>query len=255
MTSGWVVVTGACSGIGRATALLLAQKGCPVVLASDDRLRLQATQHEIEALGGECQAVVVNLLDKESVGSFFERVAWQGRPCSVLVNNAGIGLHKTLVESSDEEVHRVFAINFFAVVTLSRLAVVMMRRQSGGQIVNVSSACGRRSLKNMTAYGASKAAVHAFCQALRAEVDTDGIAVTEILPISVATPFFQTAGYRPKGLVQTPHHIAQLIEHAIRTRPAELSSSRLASWGFVIDALAPNIVEKVMSWYRHRQSS
>jgi short-subunit dehydrogenase len=204
---------------------------------------------EIRSSGGRAEAIDLDLLDPQAAENFYRRVEERVGFCEIVVNNAGIGLHKTLRESTDSEFQRVFAVNFFSIVTISRSAVEAMSRRGRGQIINISSASARRSLERMSCYGASKGAVHCFSQALRAEVAPHGIAVTEILPISVSTPFFDTAGYRPKGLVQTPDTIAALVERAILTRPAELCSSGLTRWGFVLDSMAPNLVSTLMNWH------
>ena len=246
----WVAITGSSSGIGKATAISLAERGYGVVLASEQAEALRQVQSEIVDLGGRAEVVDLDLLNPESVSAFVPSVNDRVGFCEVVVNNAGIGLHKTLEESTDVEFQRVFAVNFFSMVTICRAAVQVMKQQGRGHIINVSSASARRSLERMSAYGASKGAAHCFSQALRAEVAEDGIAVTEILPISVSTPFFDSAGYRPKGLVQTPQTIAALIERAILTREAEICSSRLTQLGFVFDALAPNLTARLMNLHR-----
>lgn len=245
----WVAITGASSGIGKATALHLARSGFGVVLASEQPEALRSVAAEIADFGGRAEVVDLDLLDPTAVEGFYPEVLRRVGFCEVLVNNAGIGLHKTLEESTDVEFQRVFAINFFSMVTICRSAVASMKTQRRGHIINVSSASARRSLERMSCYGASKGAVHCFSQALRAEVADDGITVTEILPISVSTPFFATAGYRPKGMVQTPETIAALIARAIETRPAEICSSALTRWGFVLDSMAPNLVARLMGWH------
>jgi short-subunit dehydrogenase len=245
----WVAITGASSGIGKATALHLARAGYGVVLASEQAQALRQVQAEIQQLGGRAEVVDLDLLEPGAAARFYDQVTERVGFCEVLVNNAGIGLHKTLEESTDNEFQRVFAVNFFSIVSICRSAVAVMKQHGRGHIINVSSASARRSLERMSCYGASKGAVHCFSQALRAEVAQDGIAVTEILPISVSTPFFDTAGYQPKGLVQTPESLAVLVERAILRRPAELCSSRLAQWGFVLDCLAPNLVAYLMNWH------
>ncbi len=245
----WVAITGSSSGIGKATALWLAKAGYGVVLASEQPEALRRVRDEILHAGGRAEVVDLDLLDPSAVESFYRQVEEKVGFCEIVVNNAGIGLHKTLEDSTDAEFQRVFAINFFSMVTICRSALVAMKQLKRGHIINVSSASARRSLERMSCYGASKGAVHCFSQALRAEVAQDGIAVTEILPISVSTPFFDTAGYRPKGLVQTPDTIAALVERAILTRPAELCSSGLTRWGFVLDSVAPNLVSTLMNWH------
>lgn len=248
----WVAVTGSSSGIGRSAAKYLAARGFGVVISSEQLEANRTVREEIVSDGGRAEVVDLDLLDPESVRTYVGRVHQTVGSCDVLVNNAGIGLHKTLEESTDQEFRRVFEVNFFSLTELCRQAVAYMKDAGGGHIINISSASARRSLDHMSCYGATKGAVHCFSQALRLEVARYGIAVTEILPISVRTEFFDRAGYKPKGLVQTPETIARLIERAIRTREAELCSSQLTRLGFLLDVVAPNFASWLLEWQRRR---
>lgn len=244
----WIAVTGSSSGIGKAAAIYLASRGYGLVLASEQAQELRVVQQQIQDQGGRAEVVDLDLLNPEDVQSFYARVADQVGFCEVLVNNAGIGLHKTLEDSTDAEFRRVFEVNFFSLVNLCRQALAAMKEQGRGQIINISSASARRSLAHMSCYGATKGAVHCFSQALRLEAAPYGVAVTEILPISVRTEFFDRAGYQPKGLVQTPETIARLIERALLTREAELCSSQLTRLGFLLDVIAPNLASRILAW-------
>jgi len=244
----WISVTGSSSGIGKSAAHYLASRGYGVIISSEQFEENRAVAEEIREKGGAAVCVDLDLLDPESVDSYFLRVHEEIPFCRVLVNNAGIGLHKSLEESTDAEFRRVFEVNFFSLTKLCRQAMSYMKNREGGHIINISSASARRSLASMSCYGATKGAVHCFSQALRLEVAPLGIAVTEILPISVKTEFFDRAGYQPKGMVQTPETIAKLIERAIRTREAELCSSQLTRLGFLLDVVAPNFASKLLEW-------
>ena len=250
----WVAITGSSSGIGKAAAIYLAARGFGIVLASEQAVELRQVQEEIVSAGGRARVIDLNLLDPDDVASFWERVIEETGSCEILVNNAGIGLHKTLEESNDDEFRRVFEINFFALVRLCRDALAYMKQEGGGHIINISSASARRSLAHMSCYGATKGAVHCFSQSLRLEAAPLGVAVTEILPISVRTEFFDRAGYQPKGLVQTPETIAALIERAIRTREAEICSSGPTRLAFVLDAMAPNFTARLLEWHARWQN-
>lgn len=245
----WIAITGASSGIGKSVALRLAGAGYGVILASEQAEALRLVQSQIAEAGGRAEVVDLDLLDAAAVARFYDDIVERVGFCEIVINNAGIGLHKTLEETTDSEFQRLFAVNFFSMVTICRSAIKAMKREGRGHIINVSSASARRSLERMSCYGASKGAMHCFSQALRAEVAEHGIAVTEILPISVSTAFFEKAGYRPKGLVQTPETIAALVIKAIETRPAEIYSSGLTRWGFMLDALAPNFTARLTEWH------
>ncbi len=249
----WAVVTGASSGIGEAIAKRLAQECWGVVLVSEQPDDLQRVHREISAAGGKSHPMELDLLRTEEVDRFAQRVQDQVGFCEVLINNAGIGLHKTLLESNDQDFQRVFTINFFSVVTLCRSFLPSMFSQGKGHIVNISSASARRSLSKMSCYGASKAALHGFSQALRLELEGTGVAVTEILPISVQTPFFKTAGYQPKGLVQTPDTVAAVVSRALVSRQAEICTSALTAWGFVLDTLMPNVTADLLAQVERRR--
>lgn len=242
------LITGASAGIGEATAYLLAREGYRVVLASNVPEDLERVHQAIVSQGGESDWIEVNLLDSEDVAGLVARSEELAGPVEVLVNNAGIGLHKTLLESSDDEWARIFQINLFSSVTLARDSLRSMQRRGRGHIVNVSSASARRALSKMTAYAATKGAMHSFSQALRLEAAAHGVRVTEVLPISVRTKFFDAAGYSPKGLVQTPDWIAECILKALRTGQAEVYPSLLSFFGLGLDALAPNLVARVLAW-------
>lgn len=244
----WVAITGSSSGIGKSAAQYLARKGYGIVVCSEQPEANQEVCENILSQGGQAVVIDLDLLNPDDVRTFFPRVEEKIGFCEVLVNNAGIGLHKTLEESSEEEFRRVFEVNFFALTSLCRQAIHYMKERGRGHIINISSASARRSLAHMSCYGATKGAVHCFSQAVRSEVAPYGIAVTEILPISVRTDFFDRAGYQPKGLVQTPETIAKLIERALRTREAELCSSQLTRLGFVLDVIAPNLAAKLVEW-------
>lgn len=244
----WIAITGSSSGIGRTAAHYLAQRGFGIVLASEQAEALREVQAEIEEAGGSAVVVDLDLLNPDDVASFFQKVHEKVNFCEVLVNNAGIGLHKTLEESTEAEFRRVFEVNFFSLTSLCRQALAYMKQAGRGHIINISSASARRSLAHMSCYGASKGAVHCFSQALRLEAEPLGVTVTEILPISVRTEFFDRAGYQPKGLVQTPETIAKLIERAIHTKQAELCSSQLTRLGFLLDVVAPNFSSRLLQW-------
>ncbi|MGE0490318.1 MAG: SDR family NAD(P)-dependent oxidoreductase [Vulcanimicrobiota bacterium] len=242
------LITGASSGIGKEVALNLAAKGTRVAIVSNVPDELAAVLDEIESKGGNAIALEADLGDLDQVSTLVPESERALGPLDILVNNAGIGLHKTLLESTDAEFDLLFRVNFFATVRLCRDALTSMAGRGRGSIVNVSSASGRRALSRMTAYASTKGAMHALSQALRLEAAPLGVAVTEVLPISVATPFFSAAGYRPKGLVQTPQWVAQQVVVGILTGRAEVYPSRLSQLALALDGLFPNLVARALAW-------
>lgn len=250
------IVTGGSAGIGEAVSRRLAALGarvCPVSNVPDD---LERVRSDIERAGGQATPFEVDLGDRQQVGSLVERVGREAGPVDILVNNAGIGLHKLLLETVDADFDRLFQINFFSAVRLSRDALqVMSERGRGGSIVNVSSASARRGLSRMTAYAATKGAMHTFSQALRLEAAPHGVRVSEVLPISVQTRFFEAANYRPQGWVQTPEQVAGMVVDCVLKGTPEVCTSRLTGLGFALEALAPNLVSRVLELLEQRRSA
>lgn len=249
------LVTGGSSGIGRTLSLRLAREGMTVVAASNEAEALPLLVEEVRASGGRAVGLYVDLLDPAQVAALVPRAEDAAGPLDVLVNNAGIGLQATVEETPEDRLRRIFEVNFFAMATLSRLALKGMAARGSGHILNITSASARRGLPRASAYASSKAAAHGFTQALRLEAHPLGVHVTEILPISVATPFFGNSEnranreYKPRGLVQTPEHIAQIVVDCLRRPRAEVTSSTLTHWALVLQSAFPNALEPLVRYF------
>ncbi|MBI3925377.1 MAG: SDR family NAD(P)-dependent oxidoreductase [Armatimonadetes bacterium] len=249
------IVTGGSSGIGRALSLLLSRRGVSVGVVSNVPQELAEVDELITGQGGRCKTMYADLSRPEEVAAVFPEMEGALGPVDTLVNNAGIGMHKTLLETDDAHFRRLFEVNFFAVVALSREALQRMGARGRGHIVNVSSASARRGLARMTAYSASKAAMHGFSQALRLEAFRQGVHVSEVLPISVATPFFRAANYRPQGWVQTPEQVAETIVRVLERGTPEVCTSRWTRLALALDAFAPNLVARLLERVESRHRS
>ncbi len=248
------VVTGGSSGIGKAVSVRLVKEGVRVCIVSNVPSELDETASIIKALGGVCLTLDIDLSVPDRVAAVIPEVERNLGPVDILVNNAGMGLHKSFSEITESEFRLLFEVNFFAAVSLCRAVFARMASRRTGCIVNVSSASARRALPFMTAYGASKGALHTFSQALRLEAAPYGVKVIEILPISVSTKFFDRAGYRPKGLVQSPEFVANLVLMAIQYNRVEVVTSKLAQLAFVFDSLCPNFTSRLLEFWYGRYS-
>lgn len=252
------VVTGAAAGIGWATALALGRAGVVVEAVDCDAAGLEKLAAELAAADGIASPRPVDLTQAAAVASLIPEIEETAGPVDLLVNVAGIGLQATVLETTPEELRRLFEVNFFAAATLCREALRAMMTRRRGHIINVSSAAARRGLPGLGAYAATKGALHNFTQALRLEARRHGVTVTELLPISTRTGFFVAATnragrpYAPRGPVQTPEYVAERILACICHPKAELHTTPLLRPIFALEALAPNLVERLAEWYYRR---
>jgi short-subunit dehydrogenase len=252
------LVTGAAAGIGRATALALAGEGVALEAVDRDAAGLEALAEVVHAAGGRARSRVVDLSRPDEVEPLVGRLEREAGPIDLLVNVAGIGLQASVLEMTPDDLRRLFEVNFFAAAALCREALRAMSARRSGHIINVSSAAARRGLPGLGAYAATKGALHTFTQALRLEARRSGVAVTEVLPISTRTRFFQAATnraarpYTAAGWMQTPEYVAERIVACARRPVAELHTTPVLRPIFALDALAPNLVERLIAWYYRR---
>lgn len=183
------VVTGAGSGIGRETALLLASAGAAVVAADLNEEAAQLTVKQIESASGKAIAVEVDIGDEASIVAMFETVQAKLGSLDVLVNNAGIYPKTHFVETSAEKWDKVLRVNLRGTFLCMREAIKRMQAaKSGGSIVNISSVASLQPvIFDNGDYGASKAGVNNLTKVAALEFAGDGIRVNAVLPGGVAT--------------------------------------------------------------------
>jgi NAD(P)-dependent dehydrogenase (short-subunit alcohol dehydrogenase family) len=190
MSERTVFVSGASAGIGRATALLLAREGWTVFAGARRADALAALAAEAPA--GSVVPLALDVTDESSVRAAadeaFRRTGGAG-PAAV-VNNAGYSISGPLEDVSDADLKQQFAVNVFGVMAVTRAFVPAMRRRGAGRVVNISSIVGRVSAPFQGPYAASKHALEALSDALRAEVAPFGVRVVVVQPGPVRTEFF-----------------------------------------------------------------
>ncbi|MET4661243.1 NAD(P)-dependent dehydrogenase (short-subunit alcohol dehydrogenase family)/pimeloyl-ACP methyl ester carboxylesterase [Streptomyces sp. PvP037] len=192
-----VLVTGAGSGIGRATALAFAEAGARVLAVDRDAGAAARTAGEARDRGAAAAwAETADVSDERAMEKLAERVTAEHGVVDVLVNNAGVGLGGSFLDTTPEEWRKVLDVNLWGVIHGCRLfGSRMAERGQGGHIVNVASAAAFQPSRALPAYGTSKAAVLMLSECLRAELAERDIGVTAVCPGFVDTPITSTARF------------------------------------------------------------
>ncbi len=248
-----IVITGASSGIGLTTAEMAAAEGARVVLNSRNEMDLRNACERMAARGGRAIYVVGDVADPDVTEMVANAAVSEFGGIDTWVNNAGIGMYGRLTEMPLADKRRLFDVNFWGVVYGCRAAVRYLRGR-GGAIINIGSVSSDRSLPLLGIYSASKHAVKGYTDALRMELEEEGvpIAVTLVKPASINTPFTEHArnymDEQPEyaGSVYPPEEVARAIlrcaEHPMRDVTVGGGGKLMTMMGTV----APRVTDLVM---------
>ncbi len=241
------LVTGASSGIGHATARLLAAKGARVIVVARRVPELEALRDEIAADGGEAHVHACDLSDPEAVERMAVDVIAEHERVHVLVNNAGRSIRRSVRNSQDRfhDFERTIALNYLGAVKLILELLPQMREHGGGQIVNVSTEGVLVSPPRYSAYLASKAALDMFSRSLAAEVLGDGITVSTVHMPLVRTPMSAPTKIYERMPALSPEEAATMIGEAIAYRSKRVSTPMGSLLG-AANAISPAGMEAVL---------
>jgi len=181
------VVTGAGSGIGRATSLLLAQKGCQLAIADVNEEGLQETERLLREAGTKVSTHTVDVSNRERMQRFAAEVVEAHGGVNILVNNAGVSVNSKFVDHSLEDFEWLMGINFWGVVYGCKFFLPHLLQAEEGHIVNISSVFGLVGVPQQTSYCSSKFAVRGFTESLRAELKDTRVGITSVHPGGIAT--------------------------------------------------------------------
>lgn len=181
------VVTGAASGIGRATALALAAKGCEIAIADIDEVGLAATARLLDERGTRHSLHVVDVADKAAMQAFADEVAETHGRVHVVVNNAGVSVGAKFEEHSLDDFEWIVGINFWGVVYGCKFFLPHLQRAGWGTLVNLSSMFGLTGIPTQSSYCATKFAVRGFSESLAIELAHENIDVIAVHPGGIRT--------------------------------------------------------------------
>lgn len=251
-----IIITGASSGIGAASAIVCAGAGMPVALFARSADKLELVKERIERDGGRAIVVVGSVEDADANAELISKAeAAFGDVYSVLAN-AGYGLEVETASMAIEEIRAIFEVNFYGSLHLVQPMVAKMRLRGSGHVMMVSSVLSKIGLPYYGAYCASKAAQDHFCRAMRHELASSGVYVSSVHPIGTKTEFFDEAAKRSGGklhlagsserFMQSPEQVASAIVRCLRKPRGEVWTSSLARWGMGLSVMSPGVTDWVL---------
>ena len=248
-----VLITGASSGIGRATALRVGSAGGQVILVARTAEKLEDTKREIEDLGGIAFVHRCDLSDMADIERLAKEVLDEHGRVDVLVNNAGRSIRRSISLSYDRfhDFERTMQLNYFGAVRLILSLLPVMRTPSadgrkGGHIINISSIGVQTNTPRFSAYVASKAALDAFSRCIASEVIDDGVHLTTIHMPLVRTPMIAPTKMYDRFPTITPAEAADMICRAMIRRPKKVGTA-LGNFGELAYQIAPRGVDVVLN--------
>jgi short-subunit dehydrogenase len=249
-----IIITGASSGIGAATACRLAKEQVCLTLAARRLDRLQGLAKEVKALGSQALIVPADVTRRADIDRMVQATLERWGRVDVLLNNAGISFDEPLVELEPEKLRAEVAVNLVAVIECTQAALPAMLRQKSGHIINVASIEGLIATPGSSVYCATKFGVFGFSDSLRRQLRGSGVQVSAVCPgytPSEITPRLKAIvdgspeAVRHPGLMPTAYvadQIAKLVRHPRRMLVLPRSWSMLVTAAFLFPGLADRLV-------------
>ena len=252
LEDGVVVVTGASSGIGRATASEIARHGARVMLVSRTKEKLDDLAGEIKKAGGRAWVYPTDLADMDANQRMIDRVLQEHGRVDILINNAGRSIRRSVNQSLDRfhDYERTMQLNYFGAVKLMLAVLPGMKERGSGHIINISSIGVQAHPPRFGAYVASKSALAALSRCIAPEVADDGVVITNIHMPLVRTPMIAPTGIYKNFPTISSDEAAEMVVQAILTQDPEVST-RLGKLGEAVDTISPGFLNFVMTGAYH----
>lgn len=249
-----VVVAGASSGIGRATALKLAGKGAKVVVSARSEPGLDSLATEIRAAGGEATAIPADVADFGQMRALADRADETYGRIDTWVHAAAVLLYALFEDTTPEEFERVVRINLLGQVYGAMAALPHLHREGRGSLIHISSVEARRAFPYHSAYAAAKHGVDGFVEAMRVELRKEGlpINVVQIMPATINTPLFNKArtkiGVKPVGAppLYQPGTVADLVLYAAEHPARDLISGGVGANLLQMQRMSPRLMDALL---------
>lgn len=236
-----VVITGASSGIGAATALACGRKGMQVALIARRVAELEKVADQIRALGSEALVLPFDLTLPGATEEAISQVVEKFGRIDVLVLCAGRGFHQSVEQASVPDIENLVQLNYLSTINASRAALPVMRKQGSGHVVLVGSVAAEVMFPNDALYTSVKAAVHRLGRGLRNELRGSGINVSLVIPGIVETDLTAGLNGLPKS---SPDLVARDIVACMGKSRFRVVTPRWYGWILVVSKIAPTPVSR-----------
>ena len=243
-----IVVTGASSGIGKATALKLAEAGAQVILVARGEEKLLETKAEIDRVGGKAFLYTADISDLASCDALVARVVKEHGGADYLINNAGRSIRRGIINSFDRfhDFERTMQLNYFGAIRLILGFLPSMLEKKRGHIINISSIGVLSNAPRFSAYVASKSALDSFSACAASEFLDKNVSFTTINMPLVRTPMIAHTRMYENVPTLSPEEAAGLVVEAILHRPVRIAT-RLGVFGAVCHAVAPRLTQVLLN--------
>ena len=243
-----VLVTGASSGIGEATALAVAQRGATVLLVARRADEITRVCAAVEAVGGRAAAYPCDLADGDSVDALVERVLAEHGTVDYVINNAGRSIRRSLHLTYDRfhDFERTMAVNYFGPVRLTMGLLPAMRAQQFGHVVNIVTWGVQMKAPKFAAYIASKAALDTWSRVASRETYRDNVTFTNMRFALVRTPMVAPTEAYAERRALTPERAAEKVVRALEDRPVTVNTAA-GTVGEILNLAAPRVSDALFS--------
>lgn len=229
--SGYILITGASSGIGEGFARAFAREGKNLILIARRRERLEKLAHELQGVNvgndskGRIEIVVHDLNLKNAPLEIFEYCTERGWKIDGLVNNAGVGFQGDLVEMTQEQVESMMIVNLVSLTQLTHFFLPDMIRRKSGFILNIASTAGFQPVPHFAVYSATKSYIISFSEAIYEEAHSHGVLVSCLCPGPVHTEFQEKAHMSPRFFAK-----AQSVDGVVRAGMRAIRRKKALAW-------------------------
>lgn len=259
-----IAITGASSGIGRATAIACARAGMPVALGARRMDKLQAVSREIDQLGGKAVVIELDVTSDEQSRAFIEKAEAELGPLHAVFANAGFGFERPVHETTGADMREIFEVNYFGMLRVIQPAVEGFIERRAGHVLICSSSIGKMAIPGYGAYCATKAAQWHVGRAMRHELGPLGINVSTVHPIGTRTEFSQEARRRsgggsmvantPKVLIQSPERVARAVVACLKRPKTEVWTSLPSRLGLGALSTFPRLADVALARFARKQA-